>query len=98
MNNSLYLVFHAVSIFIRVIYCGILAFSIMSWFRPQNKFYYFLGRFIAPFVMPFRRLSMFIMRKTRMPVDLSCWLAVISLAVTNQLWWRLYRLLGGFML
>ena len=93
MHNSLYLVFQAVSIFLRVIYYGILVFTIMSWFRPQNKFYYFLARFVAPFIIPFRRLSMFIMRKTRLPVDLSCWLAIISLSITNQLWWRLYYML-----
>lgn len=90
MHNSLFLVFQAVSIFLRVIYSAIIAFSIMSWFRPQNGFYMFLGRFIAPFVMPFRRLSMLIMRKTRVPVDFSTWFAIISLMITSHLWSRLY--------
>lgn len=93
MRITLYPVFQAVSIFIRVIYYGILVFTVMSWFRPSNKFYMTLGRFVAPFVMPFRRLSMWIMRKTRIPLDFSCWLAIIALSIVNQLWWRLYYLL-----
>ena len=93
MHSSLYLVFQAVSIFIRVIYYGILVFTVMSWFRPQNKFYMILGRFVAPFILPFRRLSMLIMRKTRLPVDFSCWFAIITLSLANQLWWRLYYML-----
>lgn len=87
---SLYLVFKSVSIFIRVIYVGILVFTIMSWFRPSNKFYYVLGRFVAPFIMPFRRLSMWIMRKTRLPIDFSCWFAIIGLSILDRLWWQLY--------
>ena len=93
MHSSLGIVFTAVSWFIRLIYTAILAFTIMSWFRPRNQFYVLLGRFIAPFVMPFRRLSMFIMRKVRVPVDLSLWTASISLIILNRLWWNLYYLL-----
>ena len=93
MRDSLSLVFQAVSIFIYVIRSGILVFTVMSWFRPQNKFYYFLGRFVAPFILPFRRLSMFIMRKTRIPVDFSCWFALIGLTIVNELWWKLHDLL-----
>lgn len=98
MGFTLYPVFQAVSIFIRVIYYGILVFTIMSWFRPSNKFYMLLGRFVAPFVMPFRRLSMWIMRKTRISLDFSCWLAIIALSIVNQLWWRLYYLLNTLIL
>ena len=98
MRSSLYLVFRAVSIFFYVIRSGILAFTIMSWFRPRNNFYMILGRFVAPFIMPFRRLSMFIMRKTRIPVDFSCWFALIGLSVIDGLWWRLYYLLRSTIL
>lgn len=94
MHSSLYVVFKTVSIFIRVVYCGILAFAIMSFFRPSNRFYMLLGRFIAPFVMPFRKLSMLIMQKSRIPLDLSCWLASISLMILNRLWWQLYYILS----
>jgi len=94
---SLYVIFRTISIFIRVIYYGILVFTVMSWFRPSNNFYYMLGRFVAPFIMPFRRLSMWIMRKTRLPIDFSCWFAIIGLSIINQLWWRLYYLLRGLL-
>lgn len=94
---SLYVIFRTISIFIRVIYYAILVFTIMSWFRPRNKFYMMLGRFVAPFIMPFRRLSMWIMRKTRLPIDFSCWFAIIGLSIINQLWWRLYYLLRGLL-
>ena len=93
MHSSLYIVFTAVSWFIRLIYSAILVFAIMSWFRPSNKFYMLLGRFIAPFVMPFRRFSMFLMNRTRIPVDLSLWIASTSLIILNRLWWQLYSVL-----
>ena len=98
MHSSLYLVFRAVSIFIYVIRSAILVFTIMSWFRPRNGFYMFLGRFVAPFLMPFRRLSMLIIRKARIPVDFSCWFALIGLSLIDGLWWRLYYLLDKIMI
>ena len=94
MHSSLYLVFRAVSIFIYIIRSAILVFTIMSWFRPMNGFYTFLGRFVAPFLLPFRKLNMLIMRRARIPVDFSCWLALIGLSLVDGLWWRLYYLLS----
>jgi len=90
---SLYNVFKAGSVFIRIIDSAILLYCIMSWFRPRISFYYWLESFIRPFLMPFRRLSMWLMSRTRMPLDFSCWFAIIALSIINSLWWRLFYLL-----
>lgn len=98
MHSSLYPVFQSVSIFIRIIYYGILLFSIMSLFRPKNRFFLMLARFVSPFVMPFRRISLWIIRRTRIPIDFSCWLSIIALSILNQLWWQLYSFLSRLIL
>ena len=33
------------------------------------------------------------MSRTRMPLDFSCWFALIGLSLVNQVWWWLYRVL-----
>jgi len=91
---GLYYVFQAGSIFLRVIEYAILAYCVLSWFRPSFGFYYWLQGFIRPFIAPFRRLSVWLMRRTRMPLDFSCWFALIGLSIINRLWWRLYVLLA----
>ena len=42
---------------------------------------------------PFRRFSVWLMSRTRMPLDFSCWFAIIGLSIVERLWWWLYRLL-----
>ncbi|MBQ8506428.1 MAG: YggT family protein [Clostridia bacterium] len=86
-------VFSAVSIFLQVLDSAILLYVILSWFRPKFRAFYWLAKFIAPFVAPFRRLSMWVMTRTRIPLDLSCWFAMIAITIIERLWARLYILL-----
>lgn len=89
----LYTVFKAASLFLYIIRIAILVYCVMSWFRPTNRFFYLLARFIAPFVMPFRRFSMWLMSKTNLPVDFSCLFAIIGLSLADRLLWLIFSLL-----
>lgn len=90
---TLYQVFRALSIFFSVVRIAILVYALLSWLRPRWQAYYLLERFVTPFIMPFRRLSVWLAAKLRVPLDFSCWFAIIGLSVVNELWWWLYMLL-----
>ena len=91
---GLYEVFYAVSIFLRLITSAIVIYCVLSWFRPDFKAFYMLRSFIQPFLAPFQKLSMKLMRYFRAPVDFTCLLAVIGYEIIERLWWRLYMLLA----
>ena len=90
---TLYRVFQAGSYFLQIVDTAILVYVVLSWFRPSFRFFYWLSNFVAPFIRPFRRLSEWIMVRTRSPLDFSCWFAIIGLQIINAVWWRLYYLL-----
>ena len=90
---TLYRVFQAGSYFLNIVDTAILVYVVLSWFRPSFRFFYWLSNFVAPFIRPFRRLSEWIMVRTRIPLDFSCWFAIIGLQIINAVWWRLYYLL-----
>lgn len=90
---TLYQVFQAGSIFLRIVEFAILLYCVLSWFRPRNQLYLWLEGFIRPFVAPFRRLSVWLMSRTRMPLDFSCWFAIIGIGIIESLWQRLYFIL-----
>ncbi len=90
---TLYTVFTAVGYFLYAIRTAILVYCIMSWFRPRNRFFYFLARFVEPFIAPFRRISMWVMTRTRLPIDFTCWFAIIGISLINRLMWWIYTLL-----
>ena len=90
---SLYKVFYAASAFLYIIRAAIFIYAVLSWFRPRWQLYGMLEHFITPFIMPFRRLSVWITAKTRLPLDFSCWFALIGISIIDQLWWKLYYLL-----
>ena len=90
---TLYRVFQAGSYFLQIVDTAILVYVVLSWFRPSFRFFYWLSNFVAPFIRPFRRLSEWIMVRTRIPLDFSCWFAIIGLQIINAVWWRLYYLL-----
>ena len=91
---TLYHIFKAGSVFMSIVSSAILLYCVLSWFRPRNSLYMWLESFVRPFVAPFRRLSLWITSRTRMPLDFSCWFALIGLSIINTLWWRLYALLA----
>lgn len=90
---TLYSVFLTASTFLRVVDTAILIYVVLSWFRPRNRVYLWLESFVRPFIAPFRRLSVWISSRTRMPLDFSCWFAMIGLSIVNQLLWKVYALL-----
>ena len=90
---TLYQAFQAGSWFLRILEYAILLYCVMSWFRPRNRFFFWLESFIRPFVAPFRRLSLWITSRTRMPLDFSCWFAIIGIGIIERLWIRLYYIL-----
>ena len=90
---TLYRVFQAGSYFLHIVDTAILVYVVLSWFRPSFRFFYWLTNFVAPFIRPFRRLSEWIMCRTRIPLDFSCWFAMIGISIVDQLLWRIYALL-----
>ena len=90
---SMYSVFRAVSIFIRIIKWAVVAYCILSWFRPRFKAFFLLRQFIMPFVSPFQKLSMKVMRYFNAPIDLTCFFAIIAFQLIDRLWWRLFILI-----
>ena len=91
---GLYSVFRAVSIFLEIIEWAIVAYCVLSWLRPTFKAFYMLRQFIMPFVSPFQKLSMKLMRRFNAPIDFTCFFAIIGFQIINRLWWRLYVLLA----
>ena len=90
---TLFKVFQAGSLFLSVIRWAILLYVVLSWVRLRGNAYLWLESFVRPFVSPFRRLSVWLMSRTRMPLDFSCWFALIGLSAVDGIWWWLYRIL-----
>ncbi len=91
---GLYEVFYAATIFLRLITWGIVLYCVLSWFRPNFQAFFWLRRFIQPFVSPFQRLSMKVMRHFNAPVDLTMLFAVLGYQLLARLLWRLYLILA----
>lgn len=94
---TLYNVFQVVSYFLHIIQVAIFIYVVLSWLRPRFKLFYWLENFVAPFVRPFRRLSLWITARTRIPLDFSCYFAMVGLQIIDTLWRRLYFLLRGLL-
>ena len=90
---SLYTVFRAGSMFLSIIEWAIVIYCVLSWFRPNFRAFYMLRSFIQPFVSPFQRLSLRLMRRFRAPVDLTMLIALLAYQLLDRIWWRLYLLL-----
>ena len=88
---TLFVILKAATLFLRVIEVAILAYCVLSWFMPTtNPLFRWLHNFISPFVSPFRRLGMWFIQRTRIPVDLSYWIAMIVLHILQNVLWRIY--------
>lgn len=90
---TLYMVYRAGLAFLRIVEAAILIYVVLSWFRLRHPVYLWLESFVRPFVAPFRRLSVWITSRTRMPLDFSCWFAMIGLQLLQTIWQRIYYLL-----
>ena len=91
---SLYAVFRAVGTFLSIIEWAIIIYCVLSWFQPRFKAFYMLRQFIMPFVSPFQKLSMRVMRYFNAPIDFTCLFAIIAFQIIQRLWWRLYMLIA----
>lgn len=91
---TLYAIFKAATLFLRVIELAILAYCVLSWFVPStNGLFRWLHSFISPFVSPFRRIGMWFIRRTRIPFDLTYWIAIIVIDILQNAIWRIYYFL-----
>ena len=90
---TLYQVFRAGSVFLSIVRFAILVYVALSWLRLRGNAYLWLESFVRPFVAPFRRFSVWLMARTRMPLDFSCWFSLIGLSILERIWWRLYYIL-----
>ena len=86
----MYILFYSLSQLLRLLSLAILVQVIMSWVYPQGKVYYWLRRLTEPIMAPFRRLSMWLMRRTGLPLDFSPWFAMIAINLVSELIWRVY--------
>ena len=96
--SGLYQVFYAAHIFLQIITGAIFIYCLLSWFQPRFQLFYTLRKFIQPFISPFQRLSMWVTRYFRAPIDFTCWFALIAYQLLDRLWWRLYYILRVTML
>ena len=90
---GLYEVFYAAYLFLRLISAAILIYCVLSWFQPRFKAFFLLRQFILPFVSPFQKLSLKVMRHFNAPVDFTCLFALLGYQIIERLWWWLYRFL-----
>lgn len=92
----LYQVFVGIHYFFEVIRYMLLAYWVLSLFRPNFKLYFMLESFLAPILRPFRILNMKLMSKMRggMMIDFSIWFTLIALSIAQQLAWKLFYLIA----
>ena len=87
---TLYQVFRAGSLFLSIVRFAILVYVVLSWISPRSSVYLWLEGFVRPFVAPFRRFSAWLSGRFGIPLDFSCWFALIGLSLIERIWWWLY--------
>ena len=87
---TMYAVFEAVRLFLRILSAAIFIYWLLTLLRFNNRFVEILARFIYPFVRPFRRPAMWVMERTRLPIDFTLWFAMIGINIVSELLYVLY--------
>ena len=87
---TIYAVFEAVRLFLRILSAAIFIYWLLTLLRFNNRFVEILARFIYPFVRPFRRPAMWVMRRTGLPFDFTLWFAMIGINIVSELLYVLY--------
>ena len=90
---TLYQVFRLGSAFLSILRIAILVHVVMSWLQARSSFNLWLEGLVRPFVAPFRPLSRWLMARTHLPLDFSCWLAIIAISILDRVWWWIYAIL-----
>lgn len=88
----MYYLFQTLYIFLRVMSGALFLYVILSWVAPQTQIYYVMGRFVEPFLRPFRVLSNRLLGRFALPIDFSVIFAWIGIALIRALLQRLYLL------
>lgn len=87
---SMYDVIHALQVFLRFLSFAIFVYWILTLLRFNNRLVELLAKFIYPFVRPFRRPAMWVMRRTGLPFDFTLWFAMIGINIVSELLYVLY--------
>ena len=87
---SMYDVIHALQVFLRFLSFAIFVYWILTLLRFNNRLVELLAKFIYPFVRPFRRPAMWVMRRTGWPIDFTLWFAMIGVNIVSELLLVLY--------
>ena len=75
-----------------VLSIAIVVYAVMSWFARGTSVYAWMARILEPILEPFRRLSRAIMSRTSIPIDFSCWFAILAIRIVTNILSRLYYL------
>jgi uncharacterized protein YggT (Ycf19 family) len=86
----MYYLFQALFIFLRIMDAALFLYVILSWVAPRTRVYYTFGRFVEPFLRPFRALSNRLLSRSALPIDFSVIFAWIGIQVLNYILTRLY--------
>lgn len=90
----MYHVVQAIQIFLRLLSAAMFVYWLLTLLRFNNRLVEILAKLIYPFVKPFRRPAMWVMRRTGLPIDFTLWFAMIGLNLVSELvYWLYYRVL-----
>ena len=85
----IYNIYRALSILLQLLSTAIFVYCITTWIAPRSRFRYLLERFIEPAVSPFRALNAKLVRRWGIPVDFSCFFAMIAIEILEVVIYRL---------
>ena len=91
---TMYSVINALQVFLRLLSFAMFVYWILTLLRFNNRLVELLAKFIYPFVRPFRRPAMWVMRRTGLPFDFTLWFAMIGINIVGEvldmLYWRVF--------
>ena len=83
-------IINALQVFLRFLSFAMLVYWLLTLLRFNNRLVELLAKFIYPFVRPFRRPAMWVMRRTGLPFDFTLWFAMIGINIISELLWLVY--------
>ncbi len=85
--------FQALYLFLEIMSTALFVYVILSWIAPRTTIYDYLGRFLEPFLRPFRILSNRLLGRYALPIDFSVIFAWIGIGIIRYLLSVLYSML-----
>lgn len=85
-------VFIGVDYFLLIMHWLVIAYWVLSLFRPNFRLFVLLERFLNPLLRPFRILNMKLMAKLQggRMLDFSIWMALIAINILRRLLWSVF--------